>query len=457
MSCPHCDRKFSRPSHLTRHISSHLPQNKRDHVTCSKCGKKFARNDVLLRHLRISHHITPLGPRSAQRSCYRCAEKKLKCDRSNPCHGCTRSQTACSYPVVRDSQATCLPSPSLQDRALLDPEVDPHERSVDLADGEWLPEVEAAGSPQVQHAITEFATHFNNSTASINSNGDMTCYDTADHHGVLAGTLFPHSTSMNTSVGVDYDDAMFLEREGAALRPEIAPGASQSSFSTMPFGSLTRDWLNFEPFGSIDDFYDVLPSNATSSVPLPHHATWSMPNPIQIQPPISRDQQPPTLSVGGNMSTNMLTKTALPNVQSHSQPWPFEQAHDAIPSTLQLPPLRDMLRGSGRAHGLGKTTMEAVAQLLSGPVLPNVDELSADFNATAAFHLLRRAVDSFFGHFCAILPIIHVPTWDMFTTPTALIAAMACIGSTFEDCSDAWENSLLLSEICSRVIVWLVC
>ncbi|KEF51838.1 uncharacterized protein A1O9_12175 [Exophiala aquamarina CBS 119918] len=98
--------------------------------------------------------------------------------------------------------------------------------------------------------------------------------------------------------------------------------------------------------------------------------------------------------------------------------------------------------------------MEAVAQLLSGPLLPNVDDLSDDPNATAAFHLLRRAVDAFFAHFCAVLPIVHVPTWDILSTSTALIAAMACIGSIFVDSSDAWENSLLLSEICSYVIVW---
>ena len=58
--------------------------------------------------------------------------------------------------------------------------------------------------------------------------------------------------------------------------------------------------------------------------------------------------------------------------------------------------------------------------------------------------------------FYAVLPIVHVPTWDILRTPTALIAAMACIGSIFVDSSDAWENSLLLSEICSYVIVWQV-
>jgi hypothetical protein len=224
----------------------------------------------------------------------------------------------------------------------------------------------------------------------------------------------------------------------------------------MPFGGSTQDWLDLDPFGIMDDFHTVLPSNITKNIVLPHHAAWSVPNSSQVLPSILRDQQPHEVISSGIVPTAIPTRPASPNVQTGGQPWPFEQAHDTMPSTLRLSPLRDMLRGSCRTHGLGKTTMEAVAQLLSGPLLPNVDDLSDDPNATAAFHLLSRAVDAFFGHFCAVLPIVHVPTWDILSTSTALIAAMACIGSIFVDSSDAWDNSLLLSEICSYVIVWQV-
>jgi len=188
----------------------------------------------------------PPGPRSAQRSSHRCAKKKLKCDRSDPCHGCTESQTTCSYPAVRELQTPRLSSASLQEPALVDPELDLHARAIYLADGEWGSEVEAASGTQVQHAMTELATHFSDSTTSINSNGDMPCYDTADHHGVMSGTLFPGSTTMNTSVGADYDGAMFLESEGATSSPEVALGPSPHSFSSMPFSGLTQDWLNLE-------------------------------------------------------------------------------------------------------------------------------------------------------------------------------------------------------------------
>jgi hypothetical protein len=350
----------------------------------------------------------------------------------------------------------CLPSPSLQDRSLADPEVDIHDQPVGFAEAEWRSEIEAAGATQIQRAITEVDTHLDDSTATINRNGDMPPYDNSDHPGAMTVPLFPPSATINMSVGAEYDGAMFLESDGNSLSREVDADESQIPFSAMPFGGLTQDWLNFDPFGSMDDFHTVLAPNVTAGVALPHHSTCPVPNPSQVQPPISRDQQPHTLIASGTLPTTLPINPTLPNVQSHSQPWPFEQSHDAMPSTLQLPPLRDMLRGSGRAHSLGKTTMEAVAQLLSGPFLPNVDDLSDDFNATAAFHLLRRAVDSFFSHFNSILPIVHVPTWDMFSTPTALIAAMACIGSIFVDSSDAWENSLLLSEICSCVIGWLV-
>lgn len=344
-----------------------------------------------------------------------------------------------------------LLSPRLQERTFTDPEGDLREQTADFAG-----EAGDISSTQKPQANTGSGTHFNDSTATIERHGEVPCYGPTNPHRAMAAPLFPPSSSINMPEGAEYDNAMFLESDGDNLSGEVVTEASQFGFNTMPFGGLTQDWLNFDPFGSMDDFQNILPTNAAAGIALPHHTAWSIPSSGHIQPPISRDQLLQTVVPSATMPTTIPVKTALSNVQALSQPWPFEQSHDVIPSTLRLPPLRDMLRGGGRAHSLGNTTMDAVAQLLSGPFVPSVEELSHDLNATAAFYLLRRSVDAFFGHFCTILPIVHVATWDMFSTPTALIAAMACIGSIFVDSSDAWENSLLLSEICSRMIVWLV-
>lgn len=345
----------------------------------------------------------------------------------------------------------CLLSPRLQDSTFADPEGDLRERPADF-EGE-AEDISGTQKPQTNTGVD---THFNDSTETIERNGEIPCYGPTNPLGAMAAPLFPPSAAINMPDGAEYDNAMFLESDGDNLSGEVVTETSQFGFNTMPFGGLTQDWLNFDPFGSMDDFHTILPSNAAAGIALPHHTAWSIPSSGHIQPPISRDQPLQTVVPSATMPTTIPVKTASSNVQSLSQPWPFEHSHDAIPSTLRLPPLRDMLRGGGRAHSLGNTTMDAVAQLLSGPLVPSVEELSHDLNATAAFYLLRRSVDAFFSHFCAILPIVHVATWDMFSTPTALIAAMACIGSIFVDSSDAWENSLLLSEICSCMIVWLV-
>lgn len=437
---------------------SHLPDDQRDYVSCSKCGKKFARNDVLLRHLRISHQIFSHRPRSAQKSCHRCAEKKLKCNRHDPCHGCIKSRTACSYPAAQDPRANELSPLNSQEPVLTDSEVGPgHHQSLEFAGSSWRQDTEPASTVQGPHGVSGTDPQFDdNTTATIHTNGTIPHYDTAEIHRAMAVPIYPQPNAISMPIDALYDGAMSLEDDGNDLSGDPMTGASQFSFSPMPFGGSTQDWLDLDPFGIMDDFQTVLPSSTTTNILLPNHNTWSVPNPSQVLPSVLRDQQPHPPISSGVLPIVMPTRPASPNIQPRGQPWPFEQAHDAMQSTLRLPPLRDMLRGSCRTHRLGKTTMEAVAQLLSGPLLPNVDDLSDDPNATAAFHLLRRAVDAFFAHFCAVLPIVHVPTWDILKTSTALIAAMACIGSIFVDSSDAWDNSLLLSEICSYVIVWQV-
>ena len=90
-----------RPSHLTRHMRSHDSSRDRLAVLCTECGRCFSRKDVLLRHYRTAHTMrhsmqsrVKIGRR---KSCLRCVQKKLKCDRQNPCSSCNKSNSQCSF------------------------------------------------------------------------------------------------------------------------------------------------------------------------------------------------------------------------------------------------------------------------------------------------------------------------------------------------------------------------
>ncbi len=52
--CTTCDKGFSRPHHLKRHMKTH-EITKEEHK-CTLCPSTFARDDNLLRHMREVHH-----------------------------------------------------------------------------------------------------------------------------------------------------------------------------------------------------------------------------------------------------------------------------------------------------------------------------------------------------------------------------------------------------------------
>ncbi|KAL0956223.1 hypothetical protein HGRIS_002379 [Hohenbuehelia grisea] len=99
--CPHCPAKFTRTTHLNRHLRTHT--NERLH-RCEACGAEFTRSDLLTRHKRSCND--PSNPnRSRKKSCQPCSDSKIKCDNKFPCTKCTARGRECVFlpPSKRNS------------------------------------------------------------------------------------------------------------------------------------------------------------------------------------------------------------------------------------------------------------------------------------------------------------------------------------------------------------------
>ncbi|KAJ7174139.1 fungal-specific transcription factor domain-containing protein [Mycena crocata] len=90
--CSLCPAKFTRTTHLNRHLRSHT--NERLH-RCNICkSAEFTRSDLLTRHKRTCGQSVN---RSRRKSCEACAESKIKCNLEYPCAKCTSRGRECIF------------------------------------------------------------------------------------------------------------------------------------------------------------------------------------------------------------------------------------------------------------------------------------------------------------------------------------------------------------------------
>jgi hypothetical protein len=249
--------------------------------------------------------------------------------------------------------------------------------------------------------------------------------------------------------------ANFTTQPQSDIEESILCSLSHDDLPTMMnLGSGGLDWLDFQ---LQEPIMQQEPSFMTSTT---HHVI-----PL-IDPNIGNSQgygyntvglqlhDPGAVSVDNseNFTTNVNCQP-LPT----SQQWPFDQDRERFPTRCQLPPLRDILHGSvSSAYGRNVDALEELVQLLSVPYIPKPDNSSYGVTRLAAFYLMKEAIDRFFADFHPILPILHIPTWNLFKCPTVLLASMACIGAMLRDDQDSFEESKAFSEICTRMIFWLV-
>ncbi|KAH9839436.1 uncharacterized protein C8Q71DRAFT_856049 [Rhodofomes roseus] len=91
-ACPMCPAKFTRTTHLSRHLRTHTRDKLHE---CDKCHSQFTRSDLLTRHKRSCGD--PNANRSRRKSCKACADSKVKCDLQQPCSKCQARGRECVY------------------------------------------------------------------------------------------------------------------------------------------------------------------------------------------------------------------------------------------------------------------------------------------------------------------------------------------------------------------------
>ncbi|KAK1600644.1 uncharacterized protein LY79DRAFT_585978 [Colletotrichum navitas] len=114
--CAHCQRRYSRPEHLARHIQTHTLGKR---FACQICGKAFARQDLLKRH--VTNHDNDNDPNKKRRrtntspgagrvshACRPCATARVKCEEVKPCTRCRNRNLNCEYSSTEAGSAAAM-------------------------------------------------------------------------------------------------------------------------------------------------------------------------------------------------------------------------------------------------------------------------------------------------------------------------------------------------------------
>jgi hypothetical protein len=450
--------KFSRPSHLHRHQLTHTTSNSRQHIPCPYCQKTFSRRDVLLRHLRHGHQIQEQTRRSSQKSCFRCVERKAKCNRERPCNGCIRSGNNCEYPPtdgLDDWESHGGATPTEQ------PILPPNTHQIrDQAD-ESMTSQSNEETPSFQHERRSDSLSLGDLTDpvplpptsvvhQVHHVTDQACpvgpFYNLDDESTISPTMdIPQSFNV-----LPVDAAHSVFEDTFALSPSsMLPG--QPNFRTGGF-----DWLNFDIGNSpqsfqLDTFYN-------SYIPEFWSSSTTQQVPESGGPSSSDVDNGAHDTLGSEESRGGSQAVGLPDTEQHTLAWPFDQAHKQTPYRYQLPPLRDILNGycpTNRPKPVQTTLVKGFIQILSDNPLPQLESLR-DPHSIQAFCSLQRLVDSYFSRFHDVQAIIHKPTWTMSACPPILLTAMASVGALLSDSQSDYGLSVALSEICSTMINWMV-
>ena len=408
---------------------------------------------MLLRHLRTAHQATIARKRSAQKSCFRCVKKKLKCDRSQPCVPCTKSSTLCKYPDDEDSVDSDGPdgkaeSPAETSPQFLEQQQQHYHNGTFQSPESYQHQSEPHIGP-VQGASSLLVHSGQGMVAAQNFNGNAPFFPPApqSHSMEMISpeiVCFPNTSP--TTAGTEFSHPM-MQFDG------YLPG----DFNFMPSNSAPRivgmveggvDWLNLElDSPNNGDLQAQYQNGSMQSVYPPPSMPTGLDEALQNRQQQSIPAQ--LMPIRNQESKGVSIKSA--ESQAVAQQWPFDHTRNPETQNCRLPPLRDILQGSADNGSI----IKSLIQLMSAPYLPEMD-LSHDVNMVSAMDLLKNSLELYFSEFHAVLPLVHVPTFQMTKVPTVTLAAMACIGAMYSDDQHGTEQSWSLSEICIQMIAWLV-
>lgn len=390
-------------------------------------------------------------------------KKKLKCDRAQPCAPCARSSAVCKYPI----EETTFESKEQEGKTELSPhiehalqeEVHCQNNSCATMDGFRHP---SAPHPDPVHGTAELtqpsaqrsaeAPSYNNDSApflhpaAAPSSMDMMSSELVSFH-----TTSPTTTSVNEfNQSIMGFDTAYLQGDFNFM------SNPPSRIAGMAEGGV--DWLNLELDSPNSGDFSAQCAGQTFQGGHIH--------PVHAHPMMSLGLDGTFQNRNYNFGAARFDQlrpqdinspsTKLADSQSSGQQWPFDHTRNPEPQKYQLPPLRQILQGTIISTGQDSVaTTNSLVQLLSAPVLPEID-LIQDLSILSAMDLLKNSLDLYFSEFHSVLPVVHIPTFNMAKAPTVTLAAMSCIGAMYSDDRQGTDQSWSLSEMCLQMIAWLV-
>jgi hypothetical protein len=393
--CSICNITVARPSHLERHRQSHLRRNERTLEQCRHCELSFSRRDVLLRHLRSTHRIAVGTVRPIRKSCTSCVQRKLRCDRSQPCQACVKAEFECTF-VQREQRPTAVSSIDSDQRVLTNESntstslIHPvvfDDATSPAAAGDNCNEGRNVSEPH-QLALTR-------RRASSNA--------VSHRSGYPDGAFEEDATQLQATTSMVLNDSC-TQQELSNHNIEIMSAMAEPCNAGTP---TTFDQSEtFIPWADSLNWLDFTLDN-----------TWELCNDLHIRDTAS-SVTPPRADTGGGRDILACVQQPL----ARTQVWPFEDDldEDLLPSTSQLvtQPCLDVETEFSKS----------VRTLLEHDVLPDVRHLTgrAILNAYIA---AQTTVDAYFTRFHEILPLVHRPTCQVSGKPSVLVAALASIGA----------------------------
>ncbi|KZT24208.1 hypothetical protein NEOLEDRAFT_1242675 [Neolentinus lepideus HHB14362 ss-1] len=407
--CPLCPAKFTRTTHLNRHMRTH--SNERLH-RCDTCSSQFTRSDLLTRHKKGCGD--PTAQRTRRKSCQSCAESKVKCDLQYPCTKCKNRGKDCIYVGGPPLHSV---SPTASRRT-----------SEDSTASASNPPTPPPGEPSTSSSMNSDYLTKTFPALSLGEGGGLMSPHTGSPipSGATTPTLLPLAPPRAVTDTVN--DNMMLPSPGTANAimnafltdpspdskvPPSQPAASDTSsnMSSSTFGSPHTPALEYTPESSAAS----TPSSDVES-PADFNLLFSELDALALQSHASR------MSVGSNMFqpffTNLFASSSSVSVDD-------PMAVDALTwEETRTGPGRDpqfpfpTLSGDVQQFQQSPTLAESLAEKRAAENEPTPEDLQ---------HYLYL----FFTAFLKQLPIIHGPTWRMDGKPAVLINAMHACGALY--------------------------
>ncbi|OJT10734.1 hypothetical protein TRAPUB_12766 [Trametes pubescens] len=352
--CHLCPAKFTRTTHLNRHLKTH--SNERLHE-CDRCNAQFTRSDLLSRHKRTCCDSS-VANRSRRKSCKSCADSKVKCDLQRPCSRCQAKNRDCVY--VNTSGTVPEEEPGVPSNASPD---------ANQADSS------AASSPRTQseasadiHPYPSHPPSRSASTSSLSSSHASTSYSSPASSRVVSYTASSSSKAyLSELVSSQMYDGLFAD-------------LFTSSFEKNPV--VPGQYFHSDPTAMLSDRIDSAGISSNGYVPLTEQlAAYDIPQ-LNLTLPASPDALQPNIPMGISSVQPTLAELngymrLFLSIYLHHMPI----VH--VPTFLQspsLPILVTAMRASGAMYDTTPTAAKYVEDVLSTTRDSIIAELSSSNN-----------------------------------------------------------------------------